>query len=280
MQFLNGDAEAATPFAKLAPLDVSSMERLAQNALHAGQLAQMALAGEHLTPSCVTSLIPSPKGDPTPCATLPANLNPYSLATTPATKPPPPVGGPAKRAGSGKTRRSSYTVEFKRQLVMEALRRPAGNRIRPTCAQYPGVEPCQLRKWIRALEAEVRAQPDVQMMLAALEGAPAAARQGPRPPPPPIMPPLPALAIDAPPAGAVHLTAKWQPAAVAFAAVTPPTDEAEGDPRLLAVTRLAIFPRRLRWWATRTKAVLPAVPAASTAAPSASAAPSAAPAVA
>ena len=274
-------AEVATPpFTNLAPLDVSSMERLAQNALHAGQLAQMALAGEHLTPSCVTSLIPSPKGDPTPCATLPANLNPYSLATTPATKPPPPVGGPAKRAGSGKTRRSSYTVEFKRQLVMEALRRPAGNRIRPTCAQYPGVEPCQLRKWIRALEAEVRAQPDVQMMLAALEGAPAAGHQGPRPPPPPIMPPLPALAIDAPPAGAVHLTAKWQPAAVAFAAVTPPADGAEADPRLLAVTRLAIFPRRLRWWATRTKAVLPAVPAASTAAPSASAAPSAAPAVA
>ena len=172
----SGGAEVATPpFTNLAPLDVSSMERLAQNALHAGQLAQMALAGEHLTPSCVTSLIPSPKGDPTPCATLPANLNPYSLATTPATKPPPPVGGPAKRAGSGRTRRSSYTVEFKRQLVMEALRRPAGNRIRPTCAQYPGVEPCQLRKWIRALEAEVRAQPDVQMMLAALEGAPAAA---------------------------------------------------------------------------------------------------------
>ena len=156
MEFLRGGEAATPPFTNLAPLDVSSMERLAQNALHAEQLAQMALAGEHLTPSCVTSLIPSPKGDPTPCATLPANLNPYSLATTPATKPPPPVGGPAKRAGSGKTRRSSYTVEFKRQLVMEALRRPAGNRIRPTCAQYPGVEPCQLRKWIRALEADVQ----------------------------------------------------------------------------------------------------------------------------
>ena len=279
MEFVSAGEAATPPFTNLAPLDVSSMERLAQNALHAGQLAQMALAGEHLTPPCVTSLTPSLKGDPTPCATLPANLNPYSLATTPATKPPPPVGGPAKRAGSGKTRRSSYTVGFKRQLVMEALRRPAGNRIRPTCAQYPGVEPCQLRKWIRALEAEVRAQPDVQMMLAALEGAPAAAHQ-PRPPPPPIMPPLPALVVDAPPAGAVHLTAKWQPAAVAFAAVTPPTDEAEGDPRLLAVTRLAIFPRRLRWWATRAKAVVPASSAASTAAPSASAAPSAAPAVA
>ena len=156
MEFVSAGEAATPPFTNLAPLDVSSMERLAQNALHAGQLAQMALAGEHLTPSCVTSLIPSPKGDPTPCATLPANLNPYSLATTPATKPPPPVGGPAKRAGSGKTRRSSYTVEFKRQLVMEALRRPAGNRIRPTCAQYPGVEPCQLRKWIRALEADVQ----------------------------------------------------------------------------------------------------------------------------
>ena len=131
MEFLRGGEAATPPFTNLAPLDVSSMERLAQNALHAEQLAQMALAGEHLTPSCVTSLIPSPKGDPTPCATLPANLNPYSLATTPATKPPPPVGGPAKRAGSGKTRRSSYTVEFKRQLVMEALRRPADGRVPP-----------------------------------------------------------------------------------------------------------------------------------------------------
>ena len=69
MEFLRGGEAATPPFTNLAPLDVSSMERLAQNALHAGQLAQMALAGEHLTPSCVTSLIPSPKGDPTPCAT-------------------------------------------------------------------------------------------------------------------------------------------------------------------------------------------------------------------
>ena len=191
-------------------------------------------------------------------------------------------GGPVRREGMrpNASRRTNYTVDFKRKVVRDALTRPLGNRIRPTCALYPHVEPCQLRKWIRALEAEVRAQPDVQMMLAALEGAPAAGHQGPRPPPPPIMPPLPALAIDAPPAGAVHLTAKWQPSAVAFAAVTPPTDGAEADPRLLAVTRLAIFPRRLRWWATRAKAVAPASSAASTAAPSASAAPSAAPAVA
>ena len=81
MEFRGGEV-ATPPFTNLAPLDVSSMERLAQNALHAGQLAQMALAGEHLTPPCVTSLTPSLKGDPTPCATLPANLNPYSLATT------------------------------------------------------------------------------------------------------------------------------------------------------------------------------------------------------
>ena len=80
MEFVSAGEAATPPFTNLAPLDVSSMERLAQNALHAGQLAQMALAGEHLTPPCVTSLIPSPKGSAV-CVSLDAKHPVVSVET-------------------------------------------------------------------------------------------------------------------------------------------------------------------------------------------------------
>ena len=51
-------------------------------------------------------------------------------------------------------RRVTYDREFKLKVVREALKRPVGRRIRPTCSNYPSVEPCQLRKWIRALQYE------------------------------------------------------------------------------------------------------------------------------
>ena len=83
-------------------------------------------------------------------------------------------GGPVRREGMrpNASRRTNYTVDFKRKVVRDALTRPLGNRIRPTCALYPHVEPCQLRKWIRALEAEVRAE--------------SALPPPPMPPPPPL----------------------------------------------------------------------------------------------
>mmetsp|Transcript_37828 Transcript_37828/g.83280 ORF Transcript_37828/g.83280 Transcript_37828/m.83280 type:complete len:371 (+) Transcript_37828:237-1349(+) len=56
-------------------------------------------------------------------------------------------------------KRTTYDTAFKVQVVREALQRPVSNRIKPTCARYPGIEPCQLRKWIRNLESEARNGP-------------------------------------------------------------------------------------------------------------------------
>ena len=63
---------------------------------------------------------------------------------------------PRARPADGARRRIYYSIEFKRKVVKDALARPIGKRIRPTCSRYPTVEPCQLRKWIRALEADVQ----------------------------------------------------------------------------------------------------------------------------
>jgi len=46
-------------------------------------------------------------------------------------------------------KRARYDDDFKEQVVREAMRCPEGARIKPTCSRYPGVEPCQLRKWIQ-----------------------------------------------------------------------------------------------------------------------------------
>lgn len=43
-----------------------------------------------------------------------------------------------------------HSQEFKLNVVREALSRPPESRIKPTCRHYPGIEPCQLRKWITA----------------------------------------------------------------------------------------------------------------------------------
>lgn len=45
--------------------------------------------------------------------------------------------------------RRIHSKSFKHELVREALKRPEGNRIKPICALYTGVAPCQLRKWLR-----------------------------------------------------------------------------------------------------------------------------------
>lgn len=67
-------------------------------------------------------------------------------------------GGPLNpRAAKVQTpkvkKRMSYDQSFKLHVVHAALQRPADNRIKPTCALFPGIEPCQLRKWIRNFEA-------------------------------------------------------------------------------------------------------------------------------
>merc|ERR1712228_1068488 len=57
------------------------------------------------------------------------------------------------------SRRPNFKLDFKIRLVREALQMPVHSRIKPTCARYPGVEPCQLRKWIRLYETNAWRRP-------------------------------------------------------------------------------------------------------------------------
>mmetsp|Transcript_27308 Transcript_27308/g.45537 ORF Transcript_27308/g.45537 Transcript_27308/m.45537 type:complete len:170 (-) Transcript_27308:287-796(-) len=69
------------------------------------------------------------------------------------------------------SRRPNYSKAFKAQLVQEALQLPADRRIKPTCARYPGVEPCQLRKWIRLYETNAwRFEQEAQKVFRAKQG--------------------------------------------------------------------------------------------------------------
>ena len=45
--------------------------------------------------------------------------------------------------GPGKKKRTTYDHAFKLKVVRAALERPPNNRIKPTCAWFPGIEPCQ-----------------------------------------------------------------------------------------------------------------------------------------
>ena len=47
--------------------------------------------------------------------------------------------------------RARYSQEFKLAIVRHALSLPATARVKPTCRAFPGIEPVQIRKWIRAL---------------------------------------------------------------------------------------------------------------------------------
>jgi len=74
----------------------------------------------------------------------------------------------AKRAGNGSNQlrkpRRVYDASFKLMVVREALKLPASNRIKPTCRMYPGVEPVQVRKWIRNQEALEQAAPTAKLV--------------------------------------------------------------------------------------------------------------------
>ena len=72
-----------------------------------------------------------------------------------------PRGRKADKAQPKK--RMSYTCDFKLMVVKEALQRPRDNRIKPTCAHFPGIEPCQVRqtlpptlRWLRVAMRRVR----------------------------------------------------------------------------------------------------------------------------
>ena len=46
--------------------------------------------------------------------------------------------------------RARYSEEFKIQVVKYSLSLPPTARVKPTCRAYPGIEPVQIRKWIKA----------------------------------------------------------------------------------------------------------------------------------
>ena len=46
-----------------------------------------------------------------------------------------------KVSGAAKPKRQYYDAEFKLRVVRDALRRPAGSRIKPTCRKWAGIEP-------------------------------------------------------------------------------------------------------------------------------------------
>ena len=48
-------------------------------------------------------------------------------------------------------RRACYSNTFKMEVVRVALQLPENARIKPTCRAFPGIEPVQIRKWIRRL---------------------------------------------------------------------------------------------------------------------------------
>ena len=55
---------------------------------------------------------------------------------------PTPTSSPA--GSRTKKKRTTYDHAFKLKVVRAALERPPNNRIKPTCAWFPGIEPCQV----------------------------------------------------------------------------------------------------------------------------------------
>ena len=53
--------------------------------------------------------------------------------------------------------RASYSQSFKIEVVRSALRLPPNARIKPTCRAFPGIEPVQVRKWIKNFQHLVEA---------------------------------------------------------------------------------------------------------------------------
>ena len=78
-----------------------------------------------------------------PCRAM---LRPAGCIPSPLTQSArPPASEPVPQRQIHK-RRTSYESAFKLHVVKEALQRPPDNRIKPTCALYPGIEPCQVRR--------------------------------------------------------------------------------------------------------------------------------------
>ena len=51
--------------------------------------------------------------------------------------------------GKQKRKRAEYPTSFKCEVVRIALKKPANRRIKPTAREFPGVQPVQVRRWLR-----------------------------------------------------------------------------------------------------------------------------------
>jgi len=82
--------------------------------------------------------------------------------------------GSGKKGPKAGTKRARYDDDFKEQVVREAMRCPEGARIKPTCSRYPGVEPCQLRKWIQKFAQQQQQEEQLPTPLQQHDEAPVA----------------------------------------------------------------------------------------------------------
>jgi len=89
------------------------------------------------------------------------------------------LAGRVEKRTSG---RQAYDAAFKLKVVYEALQRPVGQRIKPTCREYPDIEPVQLRKWIRNLAALESAEPTTKCLGSCGRGQPSSKRSSVSPP--------------------------------------------------------------------------------------------------
>lgn len=78
---------------------------------------------------------------------------------------------------TGKPARRVYSAAFKLEVVAFALAQPPSQRIRPACREFPGLEPVQLRKWIRNAE-QLRKAPPHSRLVRTREPKPATAVEG------------------------------------------------------------------------------------------------------
>ena len=76
----------------------------------------------------------------------------------------------------------SYDPAFKLMVVKAALQRPQQNRIKPTCAHFPGIEPCQVGHSLLS-GADRAGGARRAAAVPSLEGGPSARSPGAPPPP-------------------------------------------------------------------------------------------------
>ena len=104
------------------------------------------------------------------------------------------TGGVAKKPS--KPRRQAYDAAFKLKVVREALQRPASSRIKPTCRDYPDIEPVRAPRGrgrhVRAVmrPGTLARPPGPPPRRRSRPGRLPPARCIPAPPPPPPLTPL------------------------------------------------------------------------------------------